>query len=315
MYHCYLRGKQYELLAVRSCLPKIVEKDMVVIIEPVRESTRDLYSCLRDANSQNARVVLIVNPKHGELKNNQRALDLLINGAIEANPNINFGFIVDDNTGSAQLTGFFNSYPDIHKYIIHFGSYSNTQQLIQIQTSDSSFIANVFIDGKCSRHYISSFNKTQKILIRDGLNRTSTNAGYANNVVEFFSDLYANYLDLGFQGFGDFSIVGDHYADGGGQAMTAAIHITYDNLDAPEILIHHFLSDPRTAYEDVAILIDEALDKLDDFIRNVRPDILSWSTSCDELISIYNTPGNNTNLAYIKKLSIKHHFELMHYIL
>jgi hypothetical protein len=51
-HHCYLRGKQYELLAVRACISKIVQKNMTVIIEPVRESNRDLYSCLRSKSIQ-----------------------------------------------------------------------------------------------------------------------------------------------------------------------------------------------------------------------------------------------------------------------
>ncbi|MEE9655455.1 sce7725 family protein [Kluyvera ascorbata] len=315
MYYCYLRAKQYELLAVRSCLTKIVQKNMVAIIEPVRESDRDLYSCLRDARDNNARVILIVNPKCGELEGNERASETLINGAIEINPQIELGYIVDDTTSSSQLTNFFNNYQSQKKSIIHNGRYANTQQLLQLESSDNLFKDNIFIDGTCSAIYISNFNSTSKVLIRDGLNRTQTNAGYANNIIEFFSDLHLNYRQLGFNGFGDFSIVGNHFAEGGGQAITAVIHITYENIDRTEIQVHHFLSDPRVVVEDVAILIDEALEKLDAFLSSQRPDILNWSTACRELVDIYNTLGGRTNLAYIKKMSIKHHFELMHDIL
>ncbi|KAA0468041.1 sce7725 family protein [Klebsiella aerogenes] len=315
MYYCYLRAKQYELLAVRSCLTKIVQKNMVAIIEPVRESDRDLYSCLRDARDNNARVILIVNPKCGELEGNERASETLINGAIEINPQIELGYIVDDTTSSSQLTNFFNFYQSQKKSIIHNGRYANTQQLLQLESSDNLFKDNIFIDGTCSAIYISNFNSTSKVLIRDGLNRTQTNAGYASNIIEFFSDLHLNYRQLGFNGFGDFSIVGNYFAEGGGQAITAVIHITYENIDRTEIQVHHFLSDPRVVVEDVAILIDEALEKLDAFLSSQRPDILNWSTACRELVDIYNTPGGRTNLAYIKKMSIKHHFELMHDIL
>ncbi|EOG5374984.1 sce7725 family protein [Cronobacter turicensis] len=315
MYYCYLRAKQYELLAVRSCLAKIVQKNMVAIIEPVRESDRDLYNCLRDARDNNARVILIVNPKCGELEGNERAAETLINGAIEINPQIELGYIVDDTTSSSQVTNFFNIYQNQNKSIIHNGRYANAQQLLQIESSDGLFKDNIFIDGACSTTYISNFNSTSKVLIRDGLNRAQTNAGYANNIIEFFSDLHLNYRQLGFNGFGDFSIVGNHFAEGGGQAITAVIHITYENIDRTEIQVHHFLSDPRVVVEDVAILIDEALEKLDAFLSSQRPDILNWSTACRELVDIYNTPSVRTNLAYIKKMSIKHHFELMHDIL
>lgn len=32
MYYCYLRAKQYELLAVRSCLTKIVQKIWLLLL-------------------------------------------------------------------------------------------------------------------------------------------------------------------------------------------------------------------------------------------------------------------------------------------
>ncbi|MGR2856595.1 sce7725 family protein [Erwinia sp. 1181_3] len=315
MYYCYLRAKQYELLAVRSCLTKIVQKNMAIIIEPVRESNRDLYSCLRDASNVDARLILIVNPKCGELEGNERLAQDLIEGAIELYPQVELGFIVDDTTSSTQVISFFNIYPQQAKSIVHKGSYVNSQQLLNLELSDNLFKSNIFIDGKCSASYVSNFNQTFKVLIHDGLNRTQTNAGYANNIIEFFSDLYLNYRQLGFQGFGDFSIVGDHFVEGGGQAVTAVIHLTYENVDHTEILVHHFLSDPRVAAEDVAILIDEAFEKLEAFVTNQRPDILNWSSACQELIAIYNTPGERTNLAYIKKMTIKNHFELINNIL
>jgi hypothetical protein len=315
MYYCYLRGKQYELLAVRDCINKIAEKGITTIIEPVRDSSRDLYSCLRDSNQSNTRVILVANPKCGDLTNNQLALDNLIQGAIQAKPSLELGFIVDDTTSLPQLTNFINAYPNNAISIIHYGSFNNPTALLQTQVNHQLFRDNIFIDGRCGHHYISAFNQTRKVLIRDGFNRAINNAGYANNIVEFFSDLYSNYLSLGFHGFGDFSTVGDHFAEGGGQAITAALHITYNSVESHEILIHHFLSAPRTIADDVAILIDEALEKLEDFITNNRPDILRWSTACSELITIYNTPGYTTNLAYLKKMSIKNHFELMHSIL
>lgn len=315
MYHCYLRAKQYELLAIRSCLPKIAQKNMTVIIEPVRENSRDLYSCLRDAQSHNARVILIVNPKCGELEGNQRIAEQLIDGAIQLYPRVELGYIVDDTTSFTQLSSFFATYQQQDKSVIHVGSYANAQQLHHLELSDYLFKSNIFIDGKCSASYISSFINTVKVLIHDGLNRTQTNAGYANNIIEFFSDLYLNYARLGFQGFGDYSIVGDHFVEGGGQAITAVVHLTYENKNGTEISIHHFLSDPRVVAEDVAILIDEALEKLEAFITTQRPDVLNWSTACQELIRIYNTPGERTNLANIKKLTIKNHFELMHNLL
>lgn len=315
MYYSYLRGKQYELLAIRASMPKMVEKAMSAIVEPVRESTRDLFSCLKDAYQHKARIILITNPKCGELKNNERELELIINKSLEINPNVELAFIVDDKTSANQLSFFFNAHPQQNKSIIHYGRYADVNELLRLQSIFNLFLDNIFIDGKCSANYIGTFDETRKVLIKDGFTRAATNAAYSTNLVEFFSDLHKNFKALGYRGFGDFSIVGDHFSEGGGQAITAAIHITYKELDGPDLLIHHFLSDPRAQAEDVAIIVDEALEKLKGFVEVKRPDILKWSTSCKEFIRIYNDPNGKTNLAYIKKLTIKHHFELMHYIL
>lgn len=48
--------------------------------------------------------------------------------------------------------------------------------------------------------------------------------------------------------------------------------------------------------------------------KAARTDILEWSDACRELMDIYNT-SISTNLAYMKKMTLKHHFELMHMLL
>ena len=147
-------------------------------------------------------------------------------------------------------------------------------------------------------------------MIHDGFNRREPNAEYSNHLIEFFSDLYCNYNELGYQGFGDFSIIGDHFSEGGGQAITAVIHITYD--DDEDINIKHFLSEPRRVAEDVPILLEEALGKLEEFLSD-RPEVFEWSESCRTLMEIFEG-GSKTNLANIKKFAISHHFELMHHL-
>lgn len=65
--------------------------------------------------------------------------------------------------------------------------------------------------------------------------------------------------------------------------------------------------------EEVPILLEEALEKLVDFLDE-NPEMLDWSMSCNELVEIKNG-GCQTNLAYIKKLVISHHIELMHNVI
>lgn len=314
MYYCYLRGKQYELMAVRESLDKIVQANITVVVEPVRMQVRDLESCINMTSEAGANLVLIVNPSVGELQSNNYEQEKLIKGLLSGTPNVELGILIDQKTSMSEINSVLLQYP-LHNFtLIHEGEFIDLQGLQNvIQTPRIS--KNIFIADHCSSFYQNTIKHPSKpsILIKDSFKMQPTNAEYNNALIEYFSDLYCNFRVYGYDGFGDFSIVGDHYSEGGGQAKTAAIHLTYPEKNGNGIHIQHFLSDERIDYESVSILIDEALLKLKNFLTYERPDIMQWSSSCQTLVQIYDD-GRNTNLANIKKLSISHHFELMHFL-
>lgn len=314
MYHCFLRAKQYELLAIKDSISKIKEADITPIIEPVKKNPRDLLSCVKCVKENQTNFVLIVNPSvtGGELTNNSYDTDRLIETVLAEYPNIDLGFIVNQYTTTQQIENALNNYSANKFSLIHFGELHNTQNITE-SLSSGQIVKNIFIDETVSNNYINKFASLPKILIRDGFRKLNRNADYRSNLEEYFSDLHQNYTTLGFDGFGDFSIVGDNYSDGGGQAVTAAIHLTYSLInDSNTIYIQHFLSEDRPYAEDLQVIIEEAFSDAAEFLQQ-RQDILYWSTSCQEIIQKY-TDHDRTNLAYIKKLSIKHHFELMHFL-
>jgi len=311
MYHSYLRGKQFELLSIRNSIEKIAEANLIPIIEPVRESQRDIIKCVDVLRDARAEYIIIVNPQCGELESNQLNSDLLIQAIINSDPEVELGFIVDDGTTINQVTTFIATYQNQKISIIHAGRFNDVNLLKSTLNNVRQFNKHIFVESTNSNSYRNQFSGSRRVLIKDGFNRRVRNADYANHSVEFYSDLHSTYTDLGYQGYGDFSIVGDHFSEGGGQAITAALHITYKDSES-EIYIKHFLSEPRTVAEDVPILLEEALGKLETFLED-NPLILDWSISCRDLMEIYND-GCKTNLANIKKLTLSHHFELMHYI-
>lgn len=314
MYYSYLRGKKFELLAIREMLPVIVGADISVILEPVRGTPNDLNVCLDAVSATNGNLILIVNPSVGDLHLNSYVRETVIGKVLESAPKIDLGILISEKTTVTEINQLLHLYPSYNFVLIHEGEFNDLKQLNGI-LQQLQVKKNVFIADHCSEFYQQEVKKCSKpaILIKDGFRMQPTNADYANNLVEYFSDLYSNYSQHGYQGFGDFSIVGDYYSEGGGQAKTVAIHLTYPDKNNHGIRIQHFLSEERFDYESVSILIDEALSKLKDFLTYDRPDILSWSSSCRNLIDIYDQ-NRNTSLAYIKKLSISHHFELMAFL-
>ncbi|MCF6459187.1 sce7725 family protein [Pseudoalteromonas sp. MMG024] len=312
MYHSYLRGKQFELLAVRYVIDKIAESNSTPIIEPVRQSSRDILKCIEVLEENNSNYIIVSNPKVGELANNSLAREQLLDGISNAYPNAEFGVIVNDTSTNTDINIILDRYPQHSFSIIHFGQFQDIQFLQELSATNRQFKKHIFIEHCSSNFYQSQFSGFERVLIDDCFNRRSTNREYRAQLEEFFTDLHVNYTNRGFQGYGDFSVVGDYFSEGGGQAITAALHITFDKPTL-EIYIRHFLSAERQVADEVPILLEEAISELEAFIRT-KPEILEWSTSLNEVLEIYQS-GCQTSLAYIKKLSIAHHFELMHKVL
>ena len=132
------------------------------------------------------------------------------------------------------------------------------------------------------------------------------NEDYPDN--EFFSDLHLVYDEEHYKGFGDFLIVGDTYSPTGGPAYAVAIHLTYIDNDE-EIWVKHFVSDTNGTPVDPAGKFIEALEKLVRYVDSDESEIFE-SEALAEFKDLYknkNFPG----LGYVKKLSMKHHIELI----
>ena len=311
MYHSYLRGKQYELLAIRRSVEKIAQAKIVPIIEPVRDSLRDITKCVQVLRDNKANYIVVANPQCGDLANNQVGSEKILDSLVSSDPEIELGFIVDEGTSVSQVRSFVERFKGQLFSLIHYGRFDDIDGLQELLDSEASFNKHIFIEAENSNSYRKRFTSARKVLIRDSFKRKAPNAEYGKTLEEFFSDLHSSYEELGYMGYGDFSVIGDHYSEGGGQAITAVLHVTYDNVDE-DIYIRHFLSDPRTVPDEVPILLEEALERLEEFLLD-NPEILKWSTSCAELMDIYKG-GCQTNLAVMKKLTMSHHFELMHKI-
>lgn len=68
MYFPYLRGKQFELIALRELvsLPLNPEK-IVPIVEPVKQGLKTVSTALKALRPLNVQIQLIINPQVGEL--------------------------------------------------------------------------------------------------------------------------------------------------------------------------------------------------------------------------------------------------------
>ena len=307
MYYPYFRGKQYELITIRETAKYLSECNAVPIIEPVKSSLSSLEKTIKALIKENSEFVLIVNPKVGELKNNATTLnEKVVNETLRKYKKHLLGYIVDANTSIADVKAFLDEHKDCNVALIHH-DFPYSSDLKTESDKRKNVKAHIFIEQYAQKLYRRKFSKegVRKILIRDGFNKNK-NADYPPD--EHFSDLHITYEDEKMDGFGDFLIVGDEYSEVGGPAYAVAIHITYFDED-DDMRIKHFISDSNASADNPAGKFKEALRKLVEECEDSESRVIK-TLSCDEFIDL-SKRGHFPGLGYVKKLSMKHHVEIL----
>lgn len=301
MYYPYLRGRQNELLAIRelsSC--SLLSKNVVPIIEPVKLSPT-LVSTVQKFNIDNRRLVLIGNPKVGSYSSDARNPKNLKNleslkDAIKNSEFISRGWIVDKQTSEKINSWVENGFP------------VEAITCLCLNADNIRHLDGVGIRGyKSVIPYAPAFRRIRgdRILLEDAFNKMPRNADYAENEDEFFSNTHLYYMEDGFIGFSDYSIIGEEYNESGFAPHAVAIHIVYFD-SGKELRVHHFVSKDSDDIRDPAGKFYQALTDLVEWNKTMKQDTVAIK-KFEEIFEAQTYPG----LGVIKKLSIMHHLELM----
>lgn len=306
MYYPYFRGKQFDLLTIKESADVLAEAKIVSIIEPVRESLSGLKRTIEALSASGAEAVLIVNPSYGDHTESSDAIQKFVTEEIKAHQNVCVGVLLTNDIDTAEALQICSTYPSHPLYFIHFG-FTEPKALAEATLTWKREICHVFAEEYCGKLYQKHFSDSTRVLLRNGFKRQA-NRKYPD--IEPFSDLHATYRDEGVDGFGDFLIVGEEYSEGGGPAYAVAIHLTFIDPEMDNAMyIYHFKSDRQDTPTDPAGKFYEALTKLIAKIEEPGSKILRTS-AVEEFADLYKRkhfPG----LGYIKKLSMKHHIEVL----
>lgn len=310
MYFPYLRGRQFELLALRELANQtLLGEHIIPIIEPIKLSST-LVNTLDVFVKNNQPISIILNPRVGNFGSEfddisdqgkksvyqTRFLDLLRNPVIIKALNIEddapsrVDTLTEYNTKKSALLVVNTSRDSLDIYESLFSSSNPRYVLIP---DESTFRRKV---------------KTSKVLLDDKFEKRGRNSDYGKNVDEFFSDDHLYYKDDGFIGFSDYSIVGNKYLEAGFAPYTVAIHIVYFD-DKKNLRIYHFVSDSNEDIKNPAGKFYEAVSKLYVWYQN-RKTSFKLTLGFKKFLEHYKDqsyPGLGT----VKKLSIMHHLELM----
>lgn len=301
MYFPVMRGKQYELTALRELAPLVPCRNFKPIIEPVRANLSSLIKTIHSLNQHNIIPLIIINPCIGDFKkNNSNIINELINNLLELN--IEFIPCVKVNAPA-------ENYSDIINNIKMLGF---TEKAIYIyddlDRDKMDLLSNIdyVIINKNTPDII--INKLEKVvLIDDPFQKKNKNADYTDK--SFFSDLHISFnkLNSNIVGFGDYTIVGDNYSESGGPAYVVTIHLSYIEKEYKCMYVRHFSSEDDKTPTNPGGKFLQALEKCIHLYHSPKNPFMETSgiIELESLFEDLHFPG----LGVIKKISMKHHIE------
>jgi hypothetical protein len=308
MYFPYLRGKQFELIALRELCPIMSHNNDKVspVIEPVKNSST-LKSTLKKIIDSNVNFNYIINPRVGHLKDlNDKTLEIL-SEQLNGYSNFQLAVIIDKQT-ERNLNVLFEFIQNVKfKYngitLIH-NTEINNKSLKQLET-DINIKYNLVYFSNTSRRYYREFGIDTRVSLDDYFIKLDKNSDYLNAGESDFSEEYKFYKTDGFVGFSDFLTIGDYYSESGFLPRAVAIHFTY--IEDDKIKIRHFTSDSNQDSSDIGGKFAEAIDKLVSWCNKENiPSTLGLETFRD-----LHQKGHFPGLGSLKKISTINHIELV----
>lgn len=303
MYFPYLRGRQFELLALRELIDySALSRKVIPIIEPVK-LTSTLIKTLDAFNKNKRNLALVRNPGVGsfvnDLKKEDNALlkekffDLITKNhffdAFILNPKVvqPLKKYLGNNGNAARVITLCNNEDNVTIYENIFSEHTPRYNLIP--------------DEGAFRREI----RENRVMLANKFRKLSRNTDYAENDDEPFSADHIYYSTEGYLGFSDYSVIGDEYVETGFAPYAVAIHIVYfDNKN--KLRIKHFVSDTNDDISNPAGKFAEAVTKLVEWNKIKNLDTIGINA----FVKMYENemyPGLGT----VKKLSLMHHFELL----
>ena len=313
MYFLYLRGKQFELLALREFASENPQNDKILpIIEPVKDSFNGITTATEIMIKEGLNFALVLNPKEGDFKKSKKSSDILNSIPIlSTDDNLTKwipAFIFNNNIVEIQTIIEGKNLSNV-MLIFKNGLDTNNEDLFKFL--DKDYIAYI-VDGDASRSSkkkISILKSPKKLIRLDSRFEEQTrNVDYIGIGEQTFTEEFAYYKDEGYYGFSDYTTLPKNFVDGGMLPFAIAIHLTYEKGN-DQILIQHFVSDTNFDQSNIQKKFFEAAKKVKDYFFDKNK-----TKAIEDLIYLFDN-AKYPGLGVLKKLSIRNHLELLNRVL
>lgn len=303
MYFPYLRGRQFELIALRELLENDrINENIIPIVEPINP-TSTLLKTLKCFAEKERKIAVIYNPAVGnffdklqEKEDDDSKIAKELRQLLNEDDHIIKSYIMDSDIGKEIKD-------DVYKdeYLIINKTRDDLDAFLEAYENNEEPKITLIPEDRAFRRIV----KDTKVLFEDRFKKRTRNVEYIDSDDEFFSEDHLYFDEEGYKGFSDYSVVGEEFSESGFAPVAVAIHLVY--LKDKKLRIHHFVSDSNVGIEDPAGKFGEALKKLIDWCNANE---IQRTLGLDGFYNCYyekKYPGLGT----VKKYSIMHHLELI----
>lgn len=293
MYYPILRGKQFELIALRELAGKISPELIRPVIEPVRGNLAPLIKTVDVLKQAGIMPLVIINPSIGDFSKGGDDLLRLACGQDKFMPCIKAKTVEDLSL--------------LVKYDL---SLSNSAVFIESgidkALADALSQASCVLVNKVKVHPGALALLKNVVLFGDFFDKKVRNADYKEK--SFFSSLHTEWKsNSNAIGFGDYTILSEEYSESGGPAYVVTIHLSFiDGEEFDAMYVRHFSSFNDDSPANPGGKFKSALDKAYEYIQE-NPNAFIQTEGLRELMGLQGNPF--PGLGQVKKYSMKHHIE------
>lgn len=296
MYFPYVRGRQYDLIALREAVSEqLISNVICPVIEPVRTSST-LQSTVRSYNEESRDIILIRNPQVGNYLEEYSRLsseEQEVFDELYTLEHVISGYMIQNQQDLRRV----DSTQDYALFLMN--------PSVSLEGYEPEY---VFIPDQTSyRRRYSTYNT---VLWESRFVPEVRNANYLLESGEgrdvFYSADHLHYRDEDYQGFSDYSVVTDDYSETGFAPYAVAFHLVYLAED-DDLFVKSFVSTTNDRIDDPA---GKYLEALQMYINWLETDPMPPTRAMGEFSRHYQE-GLYPGLGTVKKLAFLHHFELI----
>lgn len=308
MYFPLLRGKQYELVALKEFAEANPGNQYLCpIIEPVRVLPDALVRAADVLSSNGFRYCIVLNPEKGDfaLETNRFEVGDYLHRfddiAIKPIP----AFIADGKSAAVLEMIEKNG---LHEVMVIFEDtfdMDNESDAALCALDAVSYIVCGPVDSRSNKRFLM---RTGKNIIRldDNFVVRKPNTAYRGVEEDPYTEEPFYYKNDHFYGFADYCVLPKAFAEGGTTPTAVAIHMTYQKRD-DAIWVRHFVSDEAFDTSNIRDKFGNAANKVVSFYSTVAPtNAAQW---------LIQNSGRYPGLGVLKKITMKNHMELISNIL